>query len=276
MLPPAVEASPKVGMGPYDPSMSGVQSPIGRVTTTPSAAYNLVIVGGTAAAVSVAISSQRSGLGLVRVLEEGSHVAFPALVGEVQLDVGYGEAVVSIDLADHDAAGPAEAAEHLVVTTTKQAYTTRAVMIALRPPVRDWEPPMPIPPSDRVHVGSLPDEVDDDDVLVVGMTDHAVEATTELADRGGRVVLAAGGMDPTRLSPAGETMLRRLERERKATLLYRSLPDSIGLVGGYPMAYFSDRRTPDLQFDHVVFAPPRRLLADRRPRNQPRGHGVRV
>jgi ferredoxin--NADP+ reductase len=67
-------------------------------------------------------------------------------------------------------------------------------------------------------------------------------------------------MDPTRLSPAADNMLRRLERERKATLLYRSVPESISEVGGYPMAYFGDRRTPDLQFDHVVFAPPRQTM----------------
>ncbi|MEZ5309890.1 MAG: hypothetical protein R2735_04725 [Microthrixaceae bacterium] len=61
-------------------------------------------------------------------------------------------------------------------------------------------------------------------------------------------------MDTTKLSPAGDHWLRRLERERRATLLYRSLPDQVVEVDGYPMAYFADRRTPDLQFDHVVFA----------------------
>ena len=216
-----------------------------------SAAYNLVIVGGTAGAVSVAISSQRSGLGLVRILEPGSSVAFPTLVGEEQLDIGYGEALQSIDVAP--------GGDELLVSTSKQSYTTRAVMIAHRPPIDGWTPSIPVPDSDRVRVDTLPDVVDDQDILVVGISDHAVEMTTELARRGGRVVLAGGGMDPTRLSPAAENMLKRLERERKATLLYRSVPDSIGLVGGYPMAFFNDRRTPDLQFDDVVFAPRRRL-----------------
>ena len=220
------------------------------VSTHPSTAYNLVIVGGTAGAVSVAISSQRSGLGLVRIVEAASSLALETLVGEEQLDVGYGEPVRSIDVAG----------EGLVVTTAKQSYTTRAVMIAARPSVTGWAPPMPVQESDRVRVGELPDDVDECDILVVGTTDHAVEVTTELARRGGRVVLAAGGMDPTLLSPAAENMLRRLERERKATLLYRSVPDSIGLIGGFPMAFFTDRRTPDLQVDHVVFAPPRQLL----------------
>ena len=217
----------------------------------PSTAYNLVIVGGTAGALSVAISSQRSGLGLVRVLEAGRAVAFPTLVGEEQLDIGYGEPVSSIDVAANGDA--------LVVTSAKQTYTTRAVMIAQRPPNTDWQPPLPVPDS-RVHVDVVPDDVEDQDVLVIGTTDHAVEVATTLSAQGGRVVLAAGGMDPARLSPAAENMLRRLERDRKATLLYRSTPESIGQIDGYPMAYFGDRRTPDLQFDHVVFAPPRRTL----------------
>ncbi|MDH4077020.1 MAG: NAD(P)-binding domain-containing protein, partial [Acidimicrobiia bacterium] len=216
-----------------------------------STAYNLVIVGGTAGALSVAISSQRSGLGLVRVLAAGNEVAFPALVGSEQLDIGYGEPVSSIDLAADG--------QHLVVTTAKQTYDTRAVMVAQRPPNTDWQPPLSVP-AQRVHVDQVPDEVADLDVLVIGTTDHAVEVATALSSRGARVVLAAGGMDPARLSPSAERMLRRLERNRRATLLYRSTPESIGEVDGFPMVYFGDRRTPDLQFDHVVFAPPRRTL----------------
>ncbi len=61
-------------------------------------------------------------------------------------------------------------------------------------------------------------------------------------------------MDPTLLSPAAASALRALERGRQATLLYRSTPQVITLAGEYPMVEFGDRRTPDLQFDHVVFA----------------------
>ena len=123
-----------------------------------STAYNLVIVGGTAGALSVAISSQRSGLGLVRVLAAGNEVAFPALVGSEQLDIGYGEPVSSIDVAADG--------EHLVVTTAKQTYDTRAVMVAQRPPTTDWQPPLAVS-SQRVHVDQVPDDVADLDVLVI-------------------------------------------------------------------------------------------------------------
>ena len=70
-------------------------------------------------------------------------------------------------------------------------------MIAHRPPVDGWKPSIPVPDSDRVRIDTLPDVVDDQDILVIGTSDHAVEMTTELARQGGRVVLAGGGMDPT-------------------------------------------------------------------------------
>ncbi|MEM7341692.1 MAG: NAD(P)-binding domain-containing protein [Actinomycetota bacterium] len=229
------------------------------LTTPATTVYDIVIVGGSAAAVSVAISSQRSGLGLVRIVAPSS-LAFPTIVGDEQLDVGYGETVTAIDAvpAPGDAAsGEGRAAGSLVVTTTKQAYNARAVMVAQQTFDDGWEPSLPVPTSGHIHLSTVPARIDDQDILVVGDDDYAVELVDDIARQGGRVVLAGGGLDPTTLSPAAENALRRLERERKATLLYRSLPDSIGLVGGCPMAYFSDRRTPDLQFDDVIFAPPR-------------------
>ncbi|MEL7209446.1 MAG: NAD(P)-binding domain-containing protein, partial [Actinomycetota bacterium] len=224
------------------------QQPSSDGPVSVSQAYNLVIVGATPAAVSVAISSQRSGLGLVRILAPGGTVAFPSLAGAEQLDIGYGEPVSAID-TNGDGDG-------LVVTTAKQRYTTRAVMVAKAGIASGWTPTLSYPQSERIHIGTVPSAVAEQDVLVVGTDDAAVEGAAELAAAGARVVLAAGGLDPTTLSPAADKILRTLERERRATLLYRSMPDAIGEVEGYPMAFFSDRRTPDLQFDHVVFSPP--------------------
>ena len=208
-----------------------------------TSAYDLVIIGGSAGGLSVAVSSLRSGLGLIRILESTNAVAFPELVGDNQLDVGYGESVTAIDVAG----------DMLVVTSTKQTYNTRAVLVANRRPDPNWRPPFPVIDSPRVQIDTCKVH-SEDDVLVIGHTDHAVELVATMAAAGARVVLAGGGLDPTKLSPAGEAILRRLERERRATLLYRSLPDQIGDSNGFPMAYFNDRRTPDLQFDHVVFA----------------------
>ena len=222
--------------------------------------YDLVILGGTAGGLSVAVSSRRSGIEKVRVVEPGDRVAFPELVPENRLDIGYGENPISIDLADPAADGSdAELAHHnLVVSTDRHVYRTRGVLVALRETDPAWEPPIPIPTSERVLIDRLPAHAADQDILIIGASDNAVELVAQAAHQGGGVVLAGGSMDPGLLSPAGENMLRRLERERRATILYRSIPDQIGERAGYPVAYFNDRRTPDLEFDHVVFATTRR------------------
>ncbi len=214
--------------------------------TSDSLTYDLVIVGGSAAGLSVAISSQRSGLKLVRIVEPSDRVAFGELVGENRLDVGFGERVMSIDVLG----------DGLVVTTDRLAYRTRAVLLADRGVDESWTSPW-IGNHPKVHVGLDVELGEDDDVLVIGQTDAAVELTAEVAEAGARVVLAGGGLDPTLLSPAGDNVLRRLERERRATVLYRSNPSAIADVDGFPMVDFGDRRTPDLQFDHVLLAPSR-------------------
>jgi ferredoxin/flavodoxin---NADP+ reductase len=192
----------------------------------------------------MAVSAQRAGLRRVRILEEASAVAYSELVGENQLDVGYGEHVQSIDLVDSEVA----------VTTGKQVYLARACVVARRGDAPESAAPASSVTSDRILVDRLPDATEDQDVLVVGTTDHAVELTSSLAAAGARVVLAAGGINPTKLAPASESTIHRLEHQRRATVLYRSVPDDVSEVDGYPMAFFKDRRIPDLQFDYVVFA----------------------
>jgi ferredoxin--NADP+ reductase len=208
--------------------------------------YDLVGVGGSASGLSAAVLARRSGLQRVRILEGNSNVALPDVIGANELDVGYGETATAINVAG----------EHLVVDTDRLSYRTRTVLIADRHSDPTWSPTVNLPDSDRIHVGHA-DVGTDNDVLVVGPSDHAVELTAQFVDTGNRVVLAAQGMDPTKLSPTGEYVLRHLERSRRATLLYRSTPKHVSMIGEFPLVEFGDRRTPDLQFDHVVFAPSR-------------------
>ena len=194
--------------------------------------------------------AKQCGVARVTVIEPGAAMAFPDVIGPNGLDAAYGETVSSID-ADGDV---------IVVTTERRKYRSRAVLVAERPARTDWVPSIDVAESERVLVDRLPDHPSDDDVLVVGHTDHAVELAATLTDKGSGVVIAAGGMDPSRLSPVAVDLLNKLERERQATLLYRSSPTRISDVHGYPMADFGDRRTPDLQFDYVVFASGRRTI----------------
>lgn len=207
--------------------------------------HDLIIIGGTAGGLSVAISSLRSGLERVRIIESGRQVGFPELVPENQLDVSYGETVSAIEIDD----------ELVRVTTNLHSYLARGCLVAVRESESEWALPVAgATLGDRVTVDTLPEGLQDDDVLVVGKTNNAVELVAAAAAAGAGVVLAAGGMDPAFLAPAADSVLRRLERERKVTVLYRAIPDEIGESNGFPIAYFNDRRTPDLEFDHIVFA----------------------
>src|SRR5437588_6502614 len=215
--------------------------------TGSDAAYDLVVAGGNSGGLSVAIAAQSGGLGRVRVLEPSSAVAYTELIGEHQLDVGFGETVERID---------APVGGELEITTTKGAYRARACVIAHRTNVGNsvWTPPFDASLSERVLVDRFTGQLVDKDIPIVGASDHAVELTDKAAMAGARVVLAAGGMTPKRLSPIGQTMLRRLEQERRATILFRAVPVRITEDDGLPLAVFGDRRTPDLEFDRVVFA----------------------
>lgn len=206
--------------------------------------YDLIVIGGNAGGLSVAISSLRAGLPRVRVVEPGSAVAFPELVPENQIEVGYGEQLISID-ADGDL---------LVIVTSQRTYRVRGCLIADRHRDPAWSPPLPVTLTDHVSVDELPEWLNDRDILVVGYTNKAAELVAEAAAAGAGVVMAAGGMDPGQLAPAADAVLRRLERERRVTVLFRAVPDEIGAAGEFPIAFFNDRRTPDLEFDHVVFA----------------------
>src|SRR3954465_8463329 len=125
--------------------------------TSSDAAYDLVVVGGNSGGLSVAISAQSGGLGRVRILEPSSAVAYTELIGEHQLDVGFGETVESIDLVG----------ENLEIVTGKGAYLARACVVAHQTNVgnSDWTPPVDASLSDRVQVDRFSGQLVDQDVL---------------------------------------------------------------------------------------------------------------
>ena len=87
-----------------------------------SAEHDLVVVGGNAGGLSAAVFARECGVQRVTILEPGTALGFPDVVGPHRLEVGYGESVSAID-ADGDV---------LVVTTAHRSYRTRAVLVAER------------------------------------------------------------------------------------------------------------------------------------------------
>lgn len=208
--------------------------------------HDLVIIGTTAGAISVAESARQAGVNNVLIIERGSSMLFPEVVARNGLAIDFGVTILSIDIEPET--------ELVLVRTTEALHRASACVIAERPLLPHAEFPVTVAPSDRVCVDAPSDSVAGSDVMVVGLSDHAVEATIRLVHEGANVVLAGGGMEPARLSHVAGEMLAELERERRATVLYRSSPSSVGMRDGYPLVYFNDRRTPDLEFDYVVFA----------------------
>ena len=227
---------------------------------------DLLVIGGTLAGLSLAIQAKEAGLDRVLVIEPGREVAAAEVIGQHALSVEYRADVTALSSAGSPSraspakeAGTEQTPRRILIGGERLAVEADLVAVAVRP-VRPSRPPgYPIPPSlnDRVHL--VPPSLDwwEKDVLVVGVDEEAAELTSWLATQGAGVVLAFGGADLSALSRLGRRQLLRLEAERRATILWNSQPEALEDVAGFPMAYFGDRRTPDLQFDHVVYRQPR-------------------
>jgi ferredoxin--NADP+ reductase len=213
--------------------------------------YDLVVVGGSLSGLSLAIEAREAGLDRVLVLEAGEQVALPEVIGHHALSVEYRAPVTAL----------ASGGGGVAIDATRLAASTTVVALAAHQPPMESFSQLPIPDSlkDRVHLGVPSSLLEADHVLVVGWGEEAVEGALRLAGAGVGVVLCIGGFPTDHLSRLAYRVLLRLEAERKATILWKSRPAAIDDVDGFPMVYFDDRRTPDLQFDHVAYClPPER------------------
>ena len=206
---------------------------------------DLVVIGGNPAGLSLAAEAKEAGLGRVVVLERGTSVTPAEAVGRYRLEVRY---LVDISAIRNDG-------EAIVVETSDGALRAAAVAYAEVPAGTPVAPSYSIPGPifNRVHVGSCDLSDGPFDILVVGGGEQAVEFTERATERGDQVVLSMTGRWES-LSRLSQETLTSLEAARHATIFWQTQPDELDEVDGYPMAVFNDRRTPDLQFDHVVYA----------------------
>lgn len=203
---------------------------------------DLVVVGGSLAALSVASQARRAGVDDVLVLVTDQPGAILRSVERLVIE--------QVDSIDALVAGDGT----IDVVTPEATIPTRGVVVDLTAPDLDAETPWPIPDevAHRFH-RDIDFDPEDKDVLVVGRGESAVPLALRLIDARARVVIALDG-DMSAISMLARQTLERLEREQAATILWRSFPKTVGAVAGFPMMGFGDRRTPDLQFDHVVLA----------------------
>lgn len=115
--------------------------------------------------------------------------------------------------------------------------------------------PIEIPETLRDHISTdLPPDLWNRDVLVLGDSEHAASVADELSQSGVRVVLARGGGSPDKLSSLTRAEILRREAERRLTILWHSKLAVVEDLDGLPMVQFQDASTPDLLFDHLIFA----------------------
>ena len=208
---------------------------------------DLIVVGAEPAGLAVAADAQRAGLEQVLVLASGDGPPPSDSVGRLGIQIRFDTAV------EHIADGPDNS---IVVESSRDSFLTRAC-VRVAHPDQSRHPTYPIPETlkERVHFDSAEFDARDKDVLIVGSGERAVVLTLDLVARGARAILVFLS-DLDDLSWLTRETLVALEHDRLATILWQSAPDSLEEVGGFPMAYFNDRRTPDLQFDHVVYSLP--------------------
>ncbi len=210
--------------------------------------YDLIVVGGTLAGLSLAVKAREAGLARVLVIEPDESVAAPEVVGQHALTVEYQASPTAVTST---ATGVEVVADRFVATAT-------AAVLADRTELPSPDPGFAIPASiaDRVHLLHLDAPSAGSDVLVVGIDDGVAEEAIRVAGAGARVVVALGGATMAEFSRLASRKLLRLEAERRLTILWGASPVAIEDLGGFPMVDFGDRRTPSLQFDHVVYRVP--------------------
>jgi len=204
----------------------------------------LAVIGGSPAGLSVASLARRAGVEDVVVL----------LLDTPPRDLSSLDrpSIESVDSIDRLIGGDGM----IEIVTPGTNITARRVVVDLATSEAGAEAPWPLPP-DVAHLfhRNLAFEPEDKDVLVVGRGDRAVLLATRLIEARARVVLALDG-ETSAISMLGRQTLEKMERDQTATILWRSFPETVSAVAGFPMVGFGDRRTPDLQFDHVVMALP--------------------
>ena len=208
-----------------------------------SARYDLAIVGANRAGLSVAEDAAAGGLKRILVLDAGENVP-PDLGAHVEIRTAAPVADI-VDGPVVSLSGPG-----LEVTATVAVVAARSDIHSVAPPYQ-----LPSSLSERIHF-ELPETMAaDEDVLVVGAGETAAVHIDRLVASGHRsLVLTLPSVAFDRLSSRTRDDLLWLERESRATIFWHSLPTGVLDVDGFPLVEFSDRRTPDLVFDRIVYA----------------------
>lgn len=206
--------------------------------------YELAIIGANRAGFSLAHDAISGGATDVVILNSWEVDIPPTAEGAV---VRFGTPVESI--RDHGTS--------VTISGADFELTARVVVVAARVDKHSVPPGYPLPESlaGRIHF-EMPDSIAaSEDVLIIGVGETATEYAEDLIAEGiGSIVLSLHSTAFDQLAAQTREDLLQIENKRQATIFWHSHPTGILDVDGYPLVEFSDRRTPDLVFDRIIFS----------------------
>lgn len=208
------------------------------------APYDIVVVGANRAGLALAAEAADGGATRVIVIESTEATDLAEVPDGMAVEFGSRVAAIRSNGA-------------VTVSRTGGALNTRVAVVASRQERLSAPPNYPIPAgvAERVHF-ELPDDLPDDaDVLVIGVGETAAEYAETLVERGQpHVVVSFPPAAFDRLSAPTRERLLELEKGARVTVFWNAQPTALVDSEGFPLVEFSDRRTPDLVFDHIVYA----------------------
>jgi len=205
--------------------------------------HQLAIIGANRAGLGVAADAYRSGI--ERIIFFSTEDADLSEL-TTQPDVHSGPPVTRLT---SDESGVTIECEDVTVRAEVVVAAGRVDKVSVRP---DYSLPDSL--SDRIHF-SMPDSIPEtDDILIIGTGETAAEYCESLVESGhNSVVLSLPSVAFDQLAVATRDKLQQIESALDATIMWHAHPEAIHDAGGFPLVMFSDRRTPDLVFDRILY-----------------------
>lgn len=170
------------------------------------------------------------------------------MIAQYKLNVQYQETVLSIKK------DPTE--QIFTVTTDKETYRTRVVVIAIgilgKPNKPDY--PLPITLKEKILFDVTSTPITNSSILVVGGGDSASEYCQFLIERGNRITLSYRKDSFGRMNEVNKRSLEELTRQGKVEILLGSDVKQITDTEGTPEVTFEQQALGTRKFDHVIYA----------------------
>lgn len=170
---------------------------------------------------------------------------FDQLLDEEKIDTAFNTEVESVIRSGKD--------NLFLITTAKQSFRARAVVVTIGKMGKPNKPSYKIPPSIKKYVNYNLDKCSEGEkILVVGGGNSAAEYAYELADENNTVTLVYRKPEFTRLNPENEDILRRYNGEEKLRLRMNTDIDNLENEHDKIKVNFTDGHSTI--YDRIIYA----------------------